>query len=85
MKEKNVTDEIREEVKVTSNWTDDDGEVRELASEDFKRMKPLSSLPAGLQHILREIQRGNAASRPREKQVRVPAGRSLVGKHGSAS
>ncbi len=32
--------------------TDDDGEVRELAAEDFARMVPFSGLPKELQELL---------------------------------
>jgi uncharacterized protein (DUF4415 family) len=38
---------------------DDDGEVRELTVEDFKRFVPFSELPESLQFKLQEIQRGN--------------------------
>ena len=65
MKAKRVLpNDVLEEVKDTGDWTDDDGEVRELTAEDFKRMKPFSSLPPDLQHTLREIQRGNVTFRP---------------------
>ena len=59
-----LPNDVLEEVKDTADWTDDDGEVRELTAADFKRMKPFSSLPPDLQHTLREIQRGNVTIRP---------------------
>ena len=59
-----LPNDVLEEVKDTADWTDDDGEVRELTAADFKRMKPFSSLPPDLQHTLREIQRGNVNFRP---------------------
>ena len=75
-----LSDEILEEVKDTSDWTDDDGEVRELTAADFARMKPFSSLPPDLQHTLSEINRGNVTFRPDpvEEQVSVPLSRSVV-------
>lgn len=67
---------------------DDDGEVRELTSEDLKNFKPFSELPPDLQHTLREIQRGNVTFRPEpasdsnsasdEEQVPVKLSRSVV-------
>jgi hypothetical protein len=38
-----------EELKDTEDWSDDEGEVRELTRADFARMKPFSSLPLELQ------------------------------------
>jgi len=85
MKAKRVLpNDVLEEVKDTADWTDDDGEVRELIAEDFKRMKPFSSLPPDLQHTLREIQRGNVTFRPepdsdsKEERVPVKLSRSVV-------
>ena len=81
MKAKRVLpNDVLEEVKDTADWTDDDGEVRELTAADFKRMKPFSSLPPALQHTLREIQRGNVTFRPEpdEEQVPVKLSRSVV-------
>ncbi len=79
MNEKNTrNDEILEEVKDTSDWTDDEGEVRELVAEDLKRMKPFGSLPLDLQDKLREIQKGNVVIRPDEEQVSIPISRSVV-------
>ena len=85
MKTKSVfSNEILEEVKDTSDWTDDEGEVRELTAADFARMQPFSSLPPDLQHTLREINRGNVTIRPvsdsdfNEEQVPVKLSRSVV-------
>src|SRR5258706_10082544 len=41
-----------------SELIDDDGEIRELTSADFKTMKPFSSLPLDLQKKLKAINRG---------------------------
>jgi len=38
-----VNDDLLEELKDTEDWTDDEGEVRELTRADFARMKPFSS------------------------------------------
>jgi uncharacterized protein (DUF4415 family) len=59
---------------------DDDGEVRELTAEDFRGMEPFSSLPADLQHTLREINRGNVTFCPDEVEDQIPVkvSRSVV-------
>jgi|GEM_PF-1346111 len=81
MNEKRVwSDESADEVKNTGDWTDDEGEVRELTDDEIKRMKPFSSLPADLQTKLREIQKGNVVIRPDEEQVSIPVSRSVVEK-----
>ena len=74
------TDETASELKDTGDWTDDDGEVRELTADEIKRMKPFSSLPQDLQEKLREIQKGNGVIRPDEEQVSIPVSRSVVEK-----
>jgi len=53
----------------------DDDEVPELTEEDFKNSISFSDLPADLQHILKEIQRGNVTIRP--DPVRMPVSISL--------
>jgi hypothetical protein len=44
--------------------SDDDGEVRELTTADFKRMVPFSALPKDEQAMLREL--GEQAKRRRQ-------------------
>lgn len=41
--------------RVSAKLIDDDGEVRELTTADFKRMVPFSALPKDEQAMLREL------------------------------
>lgn len=57
-----------------SNYVDDlvdDDEIPELTEEDFKTMVPFAKLPEDLQHILREINRGNVTLRPDPVEEKV--------------
>ncbi len=51
------TADVIAEIKDTEDWTDDEGEVRELSGEDIARMKPFSSLPTDLQEKLRSLKK----------------------------
>lgn len=50
---------------------DDDGEVRELTTEDFKRFKPFSELPAEEQRLLLGIKDATICPDPVKKTVSI--------------
>ncbi len=66
-----------EELKDTEDWTDDEGEVRELTRADFARMKPFSSLPLELQTKLLAL-KGTVAPVAEQDTVQVPVSRAVV-------
>jgi uncharacterized protein (DUF4415 family) len=49
---------------ITKPWTNNEGEVRELAAADFREMVPFSELPESLRHKLTAIQK---RGRPKSK------------------
>lgn len=59
-----------------ANLTDDDGEVRELTSEDFSRFQPLSAFP-DLQRRLLSLKRPGPASTVEDKAT-VALSRDVV-------
>jgi len=66
-----------EELKDTEDWTDDEGEVRELTRADFARMKPFSSLPPELQAELLSL-KGTVAPVAEQDTIQVPVSRAVV-------
>jgi uncharacterized protein (DUF4415 family) len=69
--------ELVNETRSTGDWTDDEGEVRELTKAEIASMQPFSSLPAELQATLRGL-RGTVAFSADEDKVSVPVSRSVV-------
>ena len=53
-----------------SDWTDDDGEVRELTREEFAGMGTFADLPLELQRKLKAINRG-AQKAPVKKPISI--------------
>lgn len=53
-----------------SDWTDDDGEVRELTREEFASMGTFADLPLDLQAKLKAINRG-AQKAPVKKPISI--------------
>ncbi len=53
--------------------SDDDGEVRELAADDFARMVPFSGLPKEHQELLSQPK----TTRPEPDEERPPPGRLI--------
>ena len=50
------------DVRETEDWTDDEGEVRELTRKDFARMTPFAELPEDLKGFLLQVK--DATIRP---------------------
>ena len=80
MTNKELTDEVMQEVEGTEDWTDDDGEVRELTAVDFKRMKPFTSLPLDMQEMLLAINHGPVTFRavPDAEEVTLKLSRPVL-------
>jgi uncharacterized protein (DUF4415 family) len=57
---------------------DDDGEVRELTTQDFKSFRPFSELPPSLQEKLLAINRGPNTFRAVEDTVSIPLPKSTA-------
>ena len=56
---------------------DDEGEVRELTSEDFKRVVPFSALPAGERKMLSSRKRGPQKT-PTKELISIRLSRDVV-------
>ena len=51
--------------------TDDEGEVRELPAEDFKRAVPFSKLPESLQEKLRSLKTRGPQKTPTKEMISI--------------
>jgi uncharacterized protein (DUF4415 family) len=50
---------------------DDDGEVREITSEDVARFKPFSALPAAEQRVLLKLRRRGRQKTPKKIPISI--------------
>lgn len=66
------SDEVRAEVEHTEDWTDNDGEVRELSETDFARMTTVATLSPELQGMLRGLKSSSLTARRLAEDNDVP-------------
>jgi uncharacterized protein (DUF4415 family) len=55
----------------TDDWTDDDGEIRELGRKDFATMVPFAQLPDELQELLLQVKDATIAPDPKPEANEV--------------
>src|ERR1700730_6713775 len=72
-----LSHEIADETRNTGDWTDDEGEVRELTEAEIASMQPFSSRHPELQTTLRGLRSKGAFSTDEDK-ISVPVSRSVV-------
>jgi uncharacterized protein (DUF4415 family) len=64
----------------TEDWTNDEGEVRELSGTEIASMTPFADLPEDLKASLLQWKDATFSPEPRKKTVDIPLSTDVLGK-----